>query len=61
MATLISALSLIIALAQERVVETLKSERAAIKKWGGYILIVVGLWLIVLAIWAKLFAGVFPV
>ena len=56
-----SGLSLFIGLAQERLVETLRASVGKIKRWGGGILILVGIWLIVLAIWADAFARLFPV
>jgi len=54
-------LSSIIAFAQERVVDTLRASLVEVKKWGGRILILVGLWLIVLAIFAETFANIFRV
>ncbi|HEY5573258.1 MAG TPA: hypothetical protein VIK64_09635 [Anaerolineales bacterium] len=54
-------LSSVIAFAQERVVDTLRSSLTEVKKWGGRILILVGLWLIVLAIFAETFANIFRV
>jgi hypothetical protein len=47
--------------AQERVVSRLRASPAFVKRWGGWILVVVGGWFIVLAIWADFFARVFPV
>ena len=58
---LMFALSLSITFAQEQVVDTLRASAVMIKRWGGRILVVVGIWLIVLAIWADAFARVFPV
>ncbi len=58
---LMFALSLSIAFAQEQVVDTLRASAVKIKRWGGRILVMVGIWLIVLAIWADAFARVFPV
>jgi len=54
-------LSSVIAFAQERVVDTLRSSLTEVKKRGGRILILVGLWLIVLAIFAETFANIFRV
>lgn len=54
-------LSFAIAFAQERLVDTLRTSVVQIKKWGGRILILVGLWLIILAIFAQTFARIFPV
>lgn len=50
-----------IALAQERVVDTLRAGVVQVKQWGGRILILVGIWLIALGIWAAFFARFFPV
>jgi hypothetical protein len=54
-------LSIAIAAAQERLVASLRASIGQVKRWGGAILVLVGLWLIVLATWAKTFAQVFPV
>lgn len=54
-------LSLGIAIAQERVTDALRASVVTIKRWGGGILILVGVWLIILAIWADTFADLFPV
>ena len=50
-----------IATAQERFVDSLKASVQQVKRWGGYILIAVGAWFIILAIWAEAFAQIFPV
>lgn len=55
------ALALAVATAQERLVATLRTGVVSIKRWGGRILILVGLWLIVLGVWADFFAQFFPV
>lgn len=34
---------------------------ATIKRWGGWILITVGVWLLALAVFSEFFARVFPV
>lgn len=54
-------LSFATAFAQERLVDTLRTNVVQIKKWGGRVLILVGLWLITLAIFAPTFARIFPV
>lgn len=61
MMLLMFTLALLIALAQEQLVSSLKNKTQLVKKWGGRILIVVGLWLMTLAIWADFFAQIFPV
>lgn len=47
--------------AQDQTVERLKAEAPRVKKWGGWILTVVGVWFLVLAAFADFFAGIFPV
>jgi cytochrome c biogenesis protein CcdA len=61
MVLLMFALSLAVALAQSRLVNTLKANVHEVKRWGGWILILVGLWLIVLGIWADYFIILFKV
>ena len=61
MVLLIFALALLVGAAQQRAVEALKAGTQQVKRWGGVVLIGVGAWLIVLAIWADFFARVFPV
>jgi len=55
------ALALTIATAHERLVETMETSAPTVKRWGGRILVVVGGWFIVLAVFAEFFAGVFTV
>lgn len=55
------ALALSIALAQEQLVATMKARTSKVKQWGGRILILVGIWLIILGIWANAWAQIFPV
>lgn len=54
-------LSLVVAFAHERVADALQASVVKIKRWGGGGLILVGTWLIILAVWADTFARVFPV
>ncbi|MGQ0702883.1 MAG: hypothetical protein ACT4PM_07090 [Gemmatimonadales bacterium] len=58
---LLFTLSLAVAGAQERLVARLRSRVAQMKRWGGVILVIVGLWLIGLTVFADFFAGIFPV
>ncbi|MCB0016944.1 MAG: hypothetical protein KDE09_04085 [Anaerolineales bacterium] len=58
---LIFSLSVSVALAQEQLVELLRAETSNVKQWGGRILVVVGLWLVILGIWAEAFAKIFSV
>ena len=61
MVLLMFGLSIAIALAQSRLVGTVKARVQEIKRWGGWVLILVGLWLIVLGIWAEFFTKFFQV
>ncbi|MGH2748817.1 MAG: hypothetical protein ACRDKB_12980 [Actinomycetota bacterium] len=47
--------------ARETVVARLRASTGRIKRWGGWVLVLVGAWFIALAIWADYFATVFPV
>jgi cytochrome c biogenesis protein CcdA len=58
---LLFGLAAAMASAQERVVATLQAGVLQIKRWGGVILIAVGLWTLASAIWAEAFARFFPV
>jgi len=58
---LMFVLSLAIAFAQEQLVDTLRASLVQIKRWGGGILILVGSWLIILALFAQTFVRIFPV
>ena len=61
MVFLVFALALLVGAAQQRVVEALKAGTQQVKRWGGVVVMAVGAWLIILAIWADFFARVFPV
>ena len=54
-------LSFAIAFAQERMLDTLRTGVVQIKKWGGRVLVLVGLWLITLAVFADALSRIFPV
>lgn len=41
--------------------ERLKARTKDVKRWGGYVLLLIGSWLILLAIFADFFATLFPV
>ena len=58
---LMFALALLIATAQQRTVQALQAGAPEVKRWGGRVLLVVGAWLIALAVFAGFFARVFPV
>ena len=50
-----------VALAQERVTERIEASAPTVKRWGGYVLVIVGLWFVALGLFADFFARVFPV
>ncbi|MGH2796630.1 MAG: hypothetical protein ACRDM0_02910 [Thermoleophilaceae bacterium] len=54
-------LALTLAAAQERTAEAMRARAPAIKRWGGRILVLVGVWLIALGVFADFFADVFTV
>lgn len=54
-------LALAIGLAQEQAIAKLRAETRQVKRWGGVILLIVGLWTIALGVWAEFFARFFPV
>ncbi|HZD74043.1 MAG TPA: hypothetical protein VE776_09205 [Actinomycetota bacterium] len=58
---LLFGLALALAAAQERTVQRLRQGAPAVKRWGGRILVAVGIWLVALAIFAGFFADLFPV
>lgn len=61
MALLMFALAFLIGAAQQRTVQALKAGTKQVKQWSGLVLVIVGSWLITLAVWAEFFARVFPV
>jgi threonine/homoserine/homoserine lactone efflux protein len=61
MILLVFTLALLLATAQDQVARTLEESAPALKRWGGRILVLVGLWLLALAVFADFFAEVFPV
>jgi hypothetical protein len=58
---LMFSLSFAIGRAQEGIVEKLKLNSPTVKRWGAYILMGVGVWLIILTIFADFFATIYPV
>lgn len=50
-----------VARAEESTLERIQVQAATVKRWGGRILVAVGLWFLVLAVFADSFADVFPV
>lgn len=47
--------------AQSETLARVKAQAPRVKKWGGWILIAVGVWFLVLAAFADIFAEIFPV
>lgn len=58
---LLFGLSYVVATARQRVVDGLREAAPRIKAWGGWILIVVAVWLGALAVFADFFGTIFPV
>jgi cytochrome c biogenesis protein CcdA len=52
---------LLIGTAQNRFLQPLRAGVQSIKQGGGLLLIVVGIWLMILAIWADKFTQIFPI
>jgi hypothetical protein len=55
------ASALTVALAQERLAGRLEAAGPAMKRWGGWVLVVVGTWFVALGVLAEFFARLFPV
>jgi hypothetical protein len=47
--------------AQETTVERIQARAPTVKRWGGGVLVAVGVWFVSLAVFADFFAGIFPV
>lgn len=58
---LLFTLALVVANAQDWLVDTLRARASKIKHGGGVVLVGVGVWFLALAIWADTFADLFPV
>jgi len=58
---LIFGLAIAIGMAQNEFVTKLRAEAPQVKRWGGVILMIVGLWTIAIGIWAEFFSQFFPV
>ena len=59
--TALFLLAYAIATAQNYIVGVVRARIVDVKRWGGWILIVVGAWLLILAVFAEFFTGIFPV
>lgn len=55
-----AVLTLLIGTAQTRLTQTLRSRPQQIKRWGGAVLLLVGGWLLIPAIFPDSFAWLFP-
>ena len=53
--------ALLVAGAEESTPERIKVQAPTMKRWGGRILIAVGMWFLALAVLADFFAEIFPV
>ncbi len=58
---LMFVLALMIKQTQEGLVERLKLNAPNVKRWGGFILIGVGIWFIILTVFVGFFEDLFPV
>ena len=58
---LVFAAAIGVADAQDQTIEKIKAQASRVKKWGGWILTMVGVWFLILAAFADFFAKVFPV
>jgi hypothetical protein len=61
MIILLFALAALIATAQQRATTALARSGPTVKRWGGRILLLVGAWFLILAVFARTFAGLYPV
>ena len=61
MVVLVFTLALVLAGGQERVAAAMEEGAPAVLRWGGRVLVLVGAWLVALAVFADFFADVFPV
>jgi len=59
MVVLMFALAIAIARAQERTVKAIRARVGRVKRWGGYIVLAVGLWVLASAALPDLFRRVF--
>lgn len=58
---LIFGLAIAIGMARNEFVTKLRAEAPQVKRWGGVVLIIVGLWTVAIGIWAEFFSQFFPV
>lgn len=50
-----------VARAQDQTIERIKGQAPRVKRWGGWVLVTVGVWFLTLALFVDFFADVFPV
>lgn len=50
-----------VARAQDATVERLRAQAPTVKRWGGWVLVGVGIWFVALALFAEAFASLFAV
>lgn len=50
-----------VANAEQRTLERIKAQAPAVKRWAGWILVAVGVWFILLAVFADFFSRIYPV
>lgn len=58
---LLFVLAAAVATAQEGVIKGIRAHLNDVRRWGGIVLIGVGLWFILLSVFADFFADIFPV
>ncbi len=58
---LVFASAFTVARAQESTLQRIRGQGARVKRWGGAVMIILGLWFIALAVLVDFFADLFPV
>ena len=58
---LLFAAAFTVAGAQQRTIDRISRQAPTVKRWGGWLLVAVGVWFIALAVFADFFADLFPV
>lgn len=58
---LVFAAAFSVAKAQDQTIQRIRTQAPTVKKWGGWIVTVVGVWFLILAAFADFFAEIFPV
>lgn len=60
MTALVFAAAFGVAGAHRAALERVQAQAPTVKRWGGYLLVLVGVWLLALAVFVDFFAGVLP-